>query len=71
MDSTLTTSVELPLDQRVKSILDTRPQVEKALRNYARDLGVSIEHVILGALVMVAQDYNEATGDGMIPRLSV
>lgn len=71
MDSTLTTSVELPLDQRVKNILETRPQVEKALRNYARDLGVSIEHVILGALVMVAQDYNEATGDGMIPRLSV
>ncbi len=70
MDSTLTTAIEIPIDQRVKSILETRPQVEKALRNYARDLGVSIEHVILGALVMVAQDYNEATGDGMIPRLS-
>lgn len=70
MNPTLEAATELTLEQRVKAILETRPQVERALRCYARDLGVSIEHVILGALVMVAQDYNEATGNGMIPRLS-
>jgi hypothetical protein len=43
--------------------------IEKALRSYARDLGVSIDHVIVGALQMVAEDYNAATGNGTIPCL--
>jgi len=45
--------------------------IEKALRSYARDLGVSIDHVIIGALQMVAEDYNAATGNGTIPCLRV
>lgn len=43
--------------------------IEKALKSYARDLGVSVEHVILGTLQMVAEDYNAATGNGTIPCL--
>lgn len=43
--------------------------IEKALRRYAHDLGVSLDHVILGALQMVAEDYNAATGNGAIPCL--
>ncbi len=70
MNPSVQVAIEQPIDQRVKSILETRPEVERALRSYARDLGVSVDHVILGALIMVAQDYNEATGNGMIPRLS-
>ena len=67
----LETAAEPALDQRIQRILDTQPKVEKALRSYARDLGVSLDHVILGALVLVAQDYDEATGGGMIPRLNI
>ncbi len=58
------------LNERIRRVLDTQPQVEKALVNYARDLGVSVDHVIMGALLVVAADYNRATGDGMIPRLT-
>ncbi len=55
--------------ERTKTRLQQHPDIEKALSRYARELGVSIDHVIIGALQMVADDYNEATGNGQIPAL--
>ena len=37
---------------------------------WARDLGVSVDNVIMGILRIVADDYNKATGKGMIPLLA-
>jgi hypothetical protein len=71
MNRTIEQQPEATLEQRIQAILDTQPEVEKALQCYARDLGVSLDHVVMGALVMVAQEYNDTTGKGMIPSLNV
>jgi hypothetical protein len=57
------------LTAEARAALKDEAWVLKALRNYARDLGVSVEHVITGSLMMVAEDYNRATGNGVIPCL--
>jgi hypothetical protein len=54
---------------RTRTQLQQHPDIEKALSRYARELGVSLDHVIIGVLQMVAEDYNEATGHGQIPAI--
>lgn len=55
--------------QRAKRCLKAHPEVERSLTCYARDIGVSLDNVIEGALGMVARDYDSATGGGQIPAI--
>jgi hypothetical protein len=52
-----------------QAVLDAQPALESTLRRYASDLGVSLEHLVLGSLMAVADEYKLATGDGKIPCL--
>ena len=43
--------------------------IEKSLGRYAKELRVSLDHVIMGTLKMAAEEYDTATGKGIIPCL--
>jgi len=47
----------------------SQEEVWKALNSFARDLGISVDHVIFASLRMVAEEYEKATGAGTIPCL--
>jgi hypothetical protein len=53
----------------VESVLEAQPALESTLRRYAAELGVSLDHLVLGSLMTVAEEYRRATGDGQIPCL--
>lgn len=63
----------LTISEDVKSlaqtVLETQPALESTLQRYARELGVSVEHLVLGSLMAVAEEYRLATGNGQIPCL--
>ena len=50
-------------------VLTANPDVARSLSNYAREINVPMEHVVLGILQMVAEEYDHATGNGTIPCL--
>lgn len=52
-----------------RRVLADNPGIEKSLNCYAHDIGVSMDHVVLGILQMVAEEYDTATGNGAIPCL--
>ncbi len=66
-------SAPLMISEEVKSaaqkILEAQPTLESTLKRYADELGVSLEHVVLGSLMTVAEEYRRSTGDGQIPCL--
>lgn len=57
------------LMDNARRVLADNPALEKSLNNYAHDIGVSLDHVVLGILQMVAEEYDNATGNGIIPCL--
>lgn len=61
-------STTLLLD-RAQHVLNENPEVAASLRRYAQEINTSMEHVILGILQMVAEEYDQATGNGTIPCL--
>lgn len=61
--------MDATLLEQTHKYLESDPDVALALGRYAKELGVSVDHVIMGSLRMVAEEYNRATGDGMIPAL--
>ena len=64
---TLTISDEVK--HTAQAVLEAQPALEKVLTRYAAELGVSLEHLVLGSLMTVAEEYQRATGDGQIPCL--
>ncbi len=52
-----------------KNALNDDIQTLRSLDRYAAEVGVSLEHVIVAALKTVAEDYENATGNGAIPLL--
>ncbi|MCF6283692.1 MAG: hypothetical protein L3K26_00655 [Candidatus Hydrogenedentes bacterium] len=52
-----------------QSVLDAQPALESTLNRYAAELGVSLEHLVLGSLMAVAEEYQRSTGNGQIPCL--
>ncbi|MBX3179406.1 MAG: hypothetical protein KF886_18780 [Candidatus Hydrogenedentes bacterium] len=52
-----------------QQIVKAQPALESTLRRYAEELGVSLDHVVLGSLMAVAEEYRRATGNGAIPCL--
>jgi len=52
-----------------QSVLEAQPALESTLNRYAKEMGVSLEHLVLGALMAVAEEYRLATGNGKIPCL--
>lgn len=66
-------SAPLMISEEVKSaaqkVLEGQPTLESTLTRYANELGVSLEHVVLGSLMTVAEEYRRSTGDGQIPCL--
>lgn len=52
-----------------QDIIRKQPELESTLKRYAAELGVSLEHLVLGSLMAVAEEYREATGGGKIPCL--
>lgn len=63
----------LEMNEEVKAtaadILKAQPALESTLKRYASELGVSLEHLVLGSLMAVAEEYRVATGNGQIPCL--
>ena len=57
------------LMEHARRVLVDNPAIEKSLSSYAHDIGVSLDHVVLGILQMVAEEYDSATGNGVIPCL--
>ena len=57
------------LVEKAHLFIEADPDIGLALERYANELGVSVDHIIIGALRMVADDYNKATGNGLIPAL--
>ena len=54
---------------RAQHILNENPEVAVSLRAYAQEINTSMEHVVMGILQMVAEEYDHATGRGTIPCL--
>lgn len=46
--------------EQITGGVKTMADVERSLRRYGRDLDVSLEHIILASLQMVARDYDAA-----------
>lgn len=61
--------MESTLVQEATHCIRNHEDIQKALHGYARELGVPVEHVIVGALQLAAEVYNSATGNGAIPCL--
>lgn len=61
--------MEGTLIQEATRLAQSHDELWKTLNKYAEDLGVSVDHVIVGSLRLVAEVYDNATGDGMIPIL--
>lgn len=61
--------MEGTLLNEAKRALESHEDILKALNHYADELGVSVDHVIVGSLKLVSEVYNNATGNGMIPVL--
>lgn len=67
MQATLTISDEMKTTAH--DIVRAQPALESTLKRYAAELGVSLEHLVLGSLMAVAEEYRHATGNGQIPCL--
>lgn len=67
MPATLAISNEVKTS--AQDVIRKQPELEATLKRYAAELGVSLEHLVLGTLMAVAQEYREATGNGQIPCL--
>ena len=61
--------METTLLREAKRCVQPDDETWKALNRYAADLGVSVDHVIVGALKFAAEVYGDSTGSGMIPLL--
>ena len=63
----------LMISEDVKSmaqtVLEAQPALASTLSRYAKELGVSVEHLVLGSLMAVAEEYRLSTGNGQIPCL--
>ena len=67
MQATLAISEEVQMT--ASAIVNAQPELESTLKRYASELGVSLEHLVLGSLMAVAEEYRRATGNGQIPCL--
>jgi hypothetical protein len=67
MQATLSISEEMKTT--AQDIVRAQPALESTLRRYAEELGVSLEHLVMGSLMAVAEEYRRATGNGQIPCL--
>tara|TARA_R110001592_G_scaffold118653_2_gene321230 strand:+ start:1160 stop:1366 length:207 start_codon:yes stop_codon:yes gene_type:complete len=67
MNAQLTVSEDVKLT--AQSVLESQPALECTLKRYAAELGVSLDHLIIGSLMTVAEEYRNATGNGQIPCL--
>jgi len=67
MQATLAISEEIRTT--ASDIVKAQPALESTLKRYAAELGVSLEHLVLGSLMAVAEEYRNATGNGQIPCL--
>lgn len=67
MQATLAISEEVKMT--ASDVLNAQPALESTLKRYAAELGVSLEHLVLGSLMAVAEEYRNATGNGQIPCL--
>ena len=54
---------------RAQHVLTANPEVARSLSAYAHEINAPMEHVVLGILQMVAEEYDHATGHGTIPCL--
>ncbi len=68
-----TMSAPMTISEEVTSaaqkVLEAQPTLESTLKRYADELGVSLEHVVMGSLMTVAEEYQRSTGNGQIPCL--
>lgn len=67
MQATLAISKEVRTT--ATDVVRAQPELEATLKRYAAELGVSLEHLVLGSLMAVAEEYRNATGNGQIPCL--
>lgn len=67
MPATLAISEEVKMT--AQDVIHAQPELESTLKSYAADLGVSLDHLVLGTLMAVAEEYRQATGNGQIPCL--
>ena len=62
-------SISEDVKNTAQAVLEAQPALESTLTRYASELGVSLDHLILGSLMAVAEEYRQATGNGQIPCL--
>ena len=67
MPATLAISEEI--QSTAHDVVRAQPELESTLKRYAAELGVSLDHLVLGTLMAVAEEYRRATGNGQIPCL--